>query len=97
MPAFSLHHLAVTAVTQVKIDLNVNKLFEDAVHALQSGVAPWIVFCLVALVMSPWIIPALSKAVAEQRSLSHRRERGIAKLRAALASRRRMVKPPQKK
>jgi hypothetical protein len=67
--------------------LDANKLFEDAISALQKGISPWIIFGLVALFMSPWIIPAVSKAIAEHRSLSHKHEISLRKVRNSVSDR----------
>lgn len=56
------------------VHLDGNELFRDAIHAFRDGVSAWIPFALIALVMSPWIIPTISKAILEHRALSHRRE-----------------------
>ncbi len=69
----------------MNLHLDVNKLVQDSFNAIQHGLAPWIVFGLVILIMSPWIIPALSKAIAEQRKLSHKREINLQKIRNSAA------------
>jgi hypothetical protein len=66
----------------VNISIDANKLFDSAVAALSSGkLAPILVFLLVGLIMLPWIIPAASNAIAQQRALSHKREEALRKIR----------------
>ncbi len=72
----------------VNIKFDANRVFQDALAALQAGHIPaWVIFCLIGLLMSPWIIPALSKAIAEHRNLSHKREQNLLKIRNSVKDR----------
>ena len=72
----------------MRFTLDVNQLFNDAMAAMSGGIGVGIVFGVIALIMSPWLIPALSKAIAEQRALSHKREQNLLKIRNSLGDRR---------
>jgi hypothetical protein len=82
----------------LKFSLDLNQLFQDALNALQGGRAPfWVVVVLVTLIMSPWLIPAISRAIAEQRSLSYKHEENLLKIRSSAGERtqgRRQLAPP---
>jgi hypothetical protein len=60
--------------------LDGNEMFRDAIRAFMDGAPAWLLFGLFALVMSPWIIPAISKALYHHRTLSHKREANLLKL-----------------
>lgn len=60
--------------------LDGNELFRDAIHAFTEGAPAWLLFGLFALVLAPWIIPAISKALYLHRTLSHKREANLLKL-----------------
>lgn len=65
----------------MKFTLDANKLFNDAIAAMQGPMGVGIVFLLIAFLMLPWLIPAVSKAALEHRKLSHQRERNLLKIR----------------
>lgn len=67
--------------------LDGNKLFTDAVAALQGGIPVWVVFALIGLIMLPLLIPALSNAIAQQRQVSHKREQQMRKIRNSIGDR----------
>lgn len=73
--------------------LDANQLFSDAMGALDKGIPWWIVFAFVGLLMSPWIIPAVSKAIAEHRALSHKREQALLKIRNSVKDREQRALP----
>jgi hypothetical protein len=77
-----------TSGSSLKFSLDLNQLFQDAVDAVQGGRAPfWVIVLLVVLIMSPWLIPAISRAVAEQRSLSYKHEENLLKIRSSAGER----------
>lgn len=66
-----------------------NEALDSLIGALESGsVSPFWIFLLLVILMFPWIIPAVSKAIAEQRALSHKRDLNLQKLKNAVAQRR---------
>lgn len=71
----------------MKFTLDGNLLFNDAIAAMQTPLGVGIVFALLALLMSPWLIPAISKAVAEHRKISHQREQQLMKIRNSRSDR----------
>jgi hypothetical protein len=76
----------------VDFSLDANKLFNDAVAATQGGVGALIVFGLIFLILSPWIIPAISNAIAQQRQVTHQREQNLLKIRNSIADRAKRAK-----
>jgi hypothetical protein len=70
------------------LHFDINQALRDVIAALERGRAPvWAIFLAIFLFMSPLIIPAASKAIAEHRKLTHTREQNLLKIRNSVADR----------
>lgn len=78
----------------MNLDFDVNEAFERALQALEGGLPFWMVFILFVLIMSPWLVPAISNAIAQHRALSHKREQNLLKIRNSVQDRQKRLKPP---
>jgi hypothetical protein len=66
-----------------------NEALRDALSAMGLLHPPWWgILLLVALVMSPFLIHSISKALVEHRKLSHQREESLLKIRNSIMDQR---------